>query len=205
MNTPRPNSTPLLAALFLSLPITSVSRADVKLPAVLASHMVLQQGIPLPIWGWAESGEKVTVRFDEQSATAVADAKGNWRVELKPLKADGKAHRITVTGNNIIALEDVLIGEVWLGSGQSNMAYALGNSANELGSLPEIRLLQIPQKYEKKLMQDVEAEWKAFTPDNSRGFSAVLGYFGKRLNEDLNVPIGLPGEHLYKARWLTEP
>ena len=191
MNTPRLNPTPLVTALCLSLAITAASRADVKLPAVLASHMVLQQGVPLPVWGWAETGEKVTVRFDEQNATTTADAKGNWRVELKPLKADGKAHRMTVSGKNTITFDDVLIGEVWLGSGQSNMAYALGKNADELGSLPEIRLLQIPQKYEKKPMQNVEAEWKVFTPDNSRGFSAALGWFGKRLNEELKVPIGL--------------
>src|SRR5437899_686381 len=98
----------------------SPARADVKLPAVIGSHMVLQRDRPLPIWGWAEVGEQVIVTFGEQKATAQADDKGRWKVTLNPVKADGKVHTMTIAGKNKIVLEDILIGEVWLGSGQSN-------------------------------------------------------------------------------------
>ena len=97
------------------------AQAAVKLPKVIASHMVLQRDRPLPIWGWADPGEEVTVRLDDATAAAKADAQGNWKVVLPAVKADGKAHRMTVSGKNKIELDDILIGDVWLGSGQSNM------------------------------------------------------------------------------------
>ena len=110
---------------FVSLLVASSSvpqaQADVKLPKVIGSHMVLQRDRPLPIWGWADPGEEVTVKLDEATATAKADAQGNWKVVLPAVKADGKAHSMTVSGKNKIELDDILIGDVWIGSGQSNM------------------------------------------------------------------------------------
>src|SRR5450631_796182 len=96
-----------IAALGLSFAATA--RADVKLPAVIDSHMVLQRDRPLPIWGWAEPGEEVTVTLDAQKASTKADEKGNWKVTLKPVSADGKTHTMTIAGNNKIVLEDLLI------------------------------------------------------------------------------------------------
>ena len=104
------------------------AQADVKLPKVIGSHMVLQRDRPLPIWGWADPGEEVTVKLDEATATAKADAQGNWKVVLPAVKADGKAHRMTVSGKNKIELDDILIGDVWIGSGQSNMEFGLAGS-----------------------------------------------------------------------------
>ena len=102
---------------------TSVPRAqaDVKLPKVIGDHMVLQRDRPLPIWGWADAGEHVTVKLGEATATAKADPQGNWKVTLPPMKADGKTHSMTISGKNKIEVEDLLVGDVWLGSGQSNM------------------------------------------------------------------------------------
>ena len=109
------------------------AQADVKLPKVIGSHMVLQRDRPLPIWGWADPGEEVTVKLDEATATAKADAKGNWKVVLPAVKADGKAHRMTVSGKNKIELDDILIGDVWIGSGQSNMEFGLAGSIGGQG------------------------------------------------------------------------
>jgi sialate O-acetylesterase len=168
------------------------AHGEVRLPAVLGSHSVLQQGMPLPIWGWADPGEKVLVHLDEQNVPAQADAKGAWRVTLKPLHADGKTHQLTVTGKNTVISDDLLIGEVWLGSGQSNMAYGLGKDAETLAAgAPLIRFLQVPQNLSRTPAKDVQAEWKPLTVETGAGFSAVLAHFGKRLNEELKVPIGL--------------
>src|SRR6478735_8158909 len=94
--------------------------ADVKLPPVLSSHMVLQRGAPVPIWGTAAPDEKVTVKFRDQEKSATADATGKWAVKLDALKAGGP-DKLTVSGKNTVTLDDVLVGEVWVGSGQSNM------------------------------------------------------------------------------------
>lgn len=168
------------------------ARADVKLPSVLGSHMVLQQGMPVPIWGWADPGERVAVRLDDRTVSTQADDKGHWRVDLEPLNADGgKAHQITVTGKNTVTLEDLLIGEVWIGSGQSNMAYGVGKGAGKEADRPEIRLLQVPAVMSKKPAQDVAAEWKPCSAETVAGFSAVLYHFGTRLHDELKTPIGL--------------
>ena len=99
------------------------AQADVTLPKVIGDHMVLQRDRPLPIWGRAAPDEEVTVKVDEATATAKADAQGNWKVVLPAMKADGKAHAMTISGKNKIELEDILIGDVWISSGQSNMEF----------------------------------------------------------------------------------
>ena len=108
---------PVVLLMLFTVPL----RAEVKLPAVLSSHMVLQREMQVPIWGTADPQEKVTVKFRDQTVNAVADDKGQWRIKLAPLKAGGP-DKLTITGSNTLELEDVLVGEVWVGSGQSNMA-----------------------------------------------------------------------------------
>ena len=110
----------------------------------------LERDWPLPVWGWADPGEEVTVELDEATGTVKADAQGNWRVVLPAVKADGKAHRMTVSGKNKIELDDILIGEVWLGSGQSNMEMGLmmcqkGREEVAAANHPNIRLLSDPR------------------------------------------------------------
>ena len=170
--------------------------ADVKLPAVLDSHMVIQRDSPIMIWGWADSGEKVTVTLGGASAEATASDAGKWQVELPALKADGKAHSITVEGRNTIKLEDVLVGDVWVGSGQSNMEWGLNrtNGAAEAIAAADhrnIRLFHVPKVQKPQPADDVNADWKACTPENIPAFSAVLYYFGRTLHEEVEVPIGL--------------
>ena len=177
------------------------ARADVKLPKVFGSHMVLQRERPLPIWGWADPGEEVTVQLDEVARTAKADARGDWKVVLPAVKADGKTHRMTVSGKNKIELDDILIGEVWLGSGQSNMEMGLmmcrnGREEVAAASHPNIRLLLIPRTEAKEPAKDVQSRWVRCQPDTIvaggwNGFSGVIYYFGLRLHKELGVPIGL--------------
>jgi len=183
-----------LAALGLSWATTA--RADVTLPAVIGSHMVLQRDRPLPIWGWAEPGEEVTVTLDAQKVNAKADDKGNWNVTLNPVKTDDKAHTMTVAGKNKIILEDILIGEVWLGSGQSNMQWSINQSqeAKEYTATadrPNVRLFNVPLVQNSAPAKDVKTQWTVCSPKTIGSFSAVLYHFGVRLQKELNVPVGL--------------
>src|SRR5947209_19560843 len=109
----RPLLSGLIALACLATGLAPASRADVKLPSVIGSHMVLQRDKPLPIWGWADPGEEVTVTLGTTSAKARADDGGNWKLTLPARKADGKAHRLTVRGKDKVELDDVLVGEVW--------------------------------------------------------------------------------------------
>ena len=189
---------PCLVAVGLSLfpAFSPRARADVKLPSVIGSHMVLQRDKPLPIWGTADADEEVAVTFAGQSHSVKADAKGNWKVMLSAVKADGKAHALTISGKNKIELTDVLIGEVWVGSGQSNMEWSLAatqkaKEAVAAADHPNIRLFHVPKVQTKAPAADVRASWKPCSPTTVGGFSGVLYYFGLRLHKELGVPVGL--------------
>ncbi len=178
---------PLLAVSLVALPAAMLpARAEVRLPAVIGSHMVLQRDRPLPIWGRAEPGEEVAVRLDDAAPAATkADAQGRWQVVLPAVKTDGKPHRMTVSGRNKIELADILIGEVWLGSGQSNMGCPYNApQAIATANCSQIRLLNLP--YAKS------PAWEISTAEKlARGFSGPLCYFGLRLQKELGVPVGL--------------
>jgi len=135
-------------------------RADVKLPSVLNSHMVLQRDMPIPVWGWAEAGEKVTITIGASSAATTADADGKWKVSLPAMQADGKTHSMKVVGKNTLTLEDILIGEVWVGSGQSNMEWQLRNTngaaeAISAANHPGIRLFHVKKVQKNDPADDV--------------------------------------------------
>lgn len=185
-----------IATILLSFIIAVPVLADVTLPTVLDSHMVIQRDRPVRIWGTADSGEKVSVTLGNETKTATADESGNWLVELGAQAADGKARQIKIAGNNEIVLDDVLVGEVWIGSGQSNMEWQLQSSKNAKeaiagANLPNIRLYHVPKVQTDSPAADIQADWKICTPENVPAFSAVLYYFGKRLGDELDVPIGL--------------
>jgi sialate O-acetylesterase len=184
-----------LCAAFLSCTAAN-SRGEVKLPTVLGSHMVLQRNAPLNFWGWADAGEKVTVTMGDEVATTKTANDGTWKLSLSPQKADSNPRTITIAGNNTIELTNVLIGEVWIGSGQSNMAWVLSNTQGSSEAIaaadhPMIRLFHVPKVQNKEPATDVKADWKVCTPQNVPRFSAVLYYFGLQLQKELNVPIGL--------------
>jgi sialate O-acetylesterase len=182
------------------------ARADVKLPAVLADHMVLQQGMPVPIWGTADAGEEVTVSFGQQKQEAKADDKGHWEVKLTPLTASDKPETLTVSGKNKVELTDILVGEVWICSGQSNMEFGIRNATNgakevEEANHPLLRLFTVPKSIQETPQSDLKkqppgGEWFACSPTTVGeggwgGFTAAGYFFGRDLQQDLKVPIGL--------------
>src|SRR5215470_3963443 len=169
--------------------------ADVKLPAIISDNMVLQQGVKIRIWGNAKPGERVIVTLKNKSANTVADAQGHWQVWLDPLKAGGPLE-LTVKGDNVLTIKNILVGEVWLCSGQSNMEWPLintfgGDQTVAQANYPEIRLFTVTKNTSQTPLADVEGHWVVTTPDNAANFSAVGYFFGRELYQKLKVPIGL--------------
>lgn len=170
--------------------------ADVRVPKFFGDHMVVQQQMPVRIWGWADPGEEVHVSFSEQSATATADQEGNWSVTLPAMAASKTPLTMTIAGQNTIELKDVLIGEVWLCSGQSNMEWTVrqcGNAAEEIANAdhPLIRHIKIPKRPSPTPQIDVDAEWQVCSPETTAGFTAAGYYTAVNLLKELDVPIGL--------------
>lgn len=169
-------------ALSLALLIPGAVRADVKLSAIFSSNMVLQQGMPVPVWGKAAPGESVTVNFLGQKKVVEAGKDGSWVVKLDELKAGGP-HELIVAGKNTVKLDNVMVGEVWLCSGQSNMQWALANTENGKeeaanSTNPNLRL-------------SGGGAWQSASPQSSINFSGTGYYFGRDLQKALNVPVGL--------------
>src|SRR5436190_1669519 len=153
----------VLATLSLFV-LSAATRADVHLPDVIGSSMVLQQKQKVPIWGTADAGEKVTVTFGKKSKTAVADAGGKWRVDLDPMAATFEPQTMTIAGKNTVELKDILIGEVWLVAGQSNMQRLLRETANgdavqAAATHPNIRLFNASREVALKRKQGRLGEW----------------------------------------------
>lgn len=175
---------------------SGTAAGKISMPHIFADHMVLQQKQHNPIWGKASPGATVYVTVADQSYQAVADEKGDWRIKLVPLPVGGP-YKIIVEGDyTIIELADVLVGEVWLCSGQSNMEWRVqhvNHSEIELASAnyPDIRLLSVPRVGIDQPQFDVETQWYKTTPQTVRDFSAVCYFYGRRLHQTLNVPIGL--------------
>ena len=184
-----------LCLIFLFAAFQTVS-ADIRLPDVLASSMVLQQKQAVPVWGTAEPGEAVTVVFGGQKRNTVADGSGRWRVDLAKMKADFTPQTMTITGTNKIELTNILIGEVWLVSGQSNMQRRLSETDNgdaviAAATHPSIRLFNVSREVAFKRRAGKLGEWLACTPESIKEFSAAGYYFGVDLQKELNVPVGL--------------
>ncbi|MGH7980107.1 MAG: sialate O-acetylesterase, partial [Limisphaerales bacterium] len=174
--------------------------ADVRMPHVFGDHMVLQREKPIVIWGWDNPGATVTVQLGRESRRARANTRGEWKVTLPAMPAGGP-FTLTVTGSSTVTYDDVMVGEVWLCSGQSNMEFGMGmvtNSAEEIAAAdhPAIRLLLVRRDWEPQPKDDIMATWKKCTPESVteggwNGFSAVAYFFGRELNEKLGVPVGL--------------
>ena len=170
-------------------------RAEVKLPAIIGDRMVLQREMKVPIWGWADPGEKVTVTLGDQKVEATAGQDGRWKACLEPLKAGGP-FEMTVAGKNSLAIKDILVGEVWVGSGQSNMAMAVRNcnqAEQEIAaaSFPKIRLFTVKPATAPEPLTDVKGEWVECSPQTAGSFSATEFFFGRDLHKALELPVGL--------------
>ena len=181
----------LLLGIYLELPARL--HADVRLPKVLSDHMVLQQNLPLVVWGHADPGESVKVSFRGQEAATQADATGRWRVLLAPM-APGGPFEMAVSGKNSLKLQDILVGDVWICSGQSNMEWPMSqvnNAEQEIAAanFPRIRLFSVKHEVADTPQEDLTGEWTVTTPENIKDFSAVGYFFGRELHKDLNVPV----------------
>jgi len=170
--------------------------ADVRPAKIFSSNMVLQQGTIVPFWGWADSGEQVRVIFNHQTRQTIADKSGRWQVKF-PKMAYGGPFKVEISGNNSLTLENVMVGEVWICSGQSNMEFQVSRSINgeqeiENSNYSNIRLFKVPRRIAQHPESDLEnGEWLVCSPETSPDFSAVGYFFGRALHTDLNVPIGL--------------
>jgi len=201
MNKP---TTLALTAAFSLFVFSSPVVADVRLPAVIGDNMVLLQNSDIPLWGWAEPGETVTVGFGpySQTWTATADDNGKWMVKIGPFDA-GPAYTLTIRGTNTIYLKNVIVGEVWLCSGQSNMETPVNklggwrtgahNHRQEIASAdyPQIRLFTVKKTVADTAQTDCTGAWVVCTPETVADFSATAYFFGRQIHKNFNVPVGL--------------
>ncbi len=170
--------------------------ADVRLPAIFGDHMVLQQNMDAAIWGWAEPEETVIVSGNwGEEASIVADADGKWKLFL-PTPSHGGPYKVVVEGKNTIEIADVMIGEVWLCAGQSNMGWRLsatmqGSEDSATADFPSIRIFRSERSHSHIPKDDVTAEWKVCTPESARLCSAVTFYFARKLHQELGIPVGV--------------
>jgi sialate O-acetylesterase len=189
-----------LVALALAFSWTA-ARAEVRLPRLFGNAAVLQQGLPAPVWGWAAPGEQVTVTFAGQTKTATADAEGKWRVKLDPLTASKTGRELVVAGANTIKLSDILVGEVWVCSGQSNMEWTVGGCLDrdkefaDAARYPIIRHIKVTSNHAGRVRDDLEGNWSVANPGSVGGFTAVGYFFARELVRKLDIPVGLIGSN----------
>jgi sialate O-acetylesterase len=191
---------------FVALALTARAAEPEQRPLLhplFCDHAVLQRAMRLPVWGWTEPGASVTVSFAGQSQQCVAGEDGKWSVKLAPLRASTEPRTLTVTssaGPRSVAVQDVLVGDVWLCSGQSNMEMGIGlcNATNDIATAnyPNLRLLTVPKRVSSAPLDTLECRWTACNPQAVSqggwgGFSATAFYFGRDLQSELKVPIGL--------------
>jgi sialate O-acetylesterase len=179
----------------LALGLASFARADVTLPAIFSDHMVLQGGQSAAVWGWADPGEKIRVSIGEQEQGTRADEAGRWLVHLDPLPPGGP-YRLGVKGRNKVTIDDVLVGEVWLGAGQSNMALPVESARDfpferSRASLPGLRMFTVKAASANTAQTDCRGEWKVCSPETVGDFSATLYFFGREIQAALGTPVGL--------------
>lgn len=201
----------LVAVLFsLVATLTGQARADVTLAEIFGDHMVLQQGAKVPVWGWADPGEKVTVTFGNAHGSAITKADGTWRVDLPPVPLKMAPQVLTVTGKNTVTIQDVLVGDVWFASGQSNMEFGIKSDEKADATIakadePQIRLFMVPKQlslqpqsaFSKVVPGHVEGKWQVCSPAilggnwGANGYSAVAYYFAREIHHVTNHPIGM--------------
>lgn len=198
-----------------SLSLLSPALAAVKLPAIFSNGAVLQRDQAVAVWGWADAGKAVNVSFGTQKKNTTAAADGSWVVKLDAMPASAEARELKASeeGGNEVVVKDVLVGEVWLASGQSNMEWAIkavqkeDQEAAASKPLPLIRMIKVPKKVTHHRQADFEGSWAAATPDQVVNFSAVGYFFARNLHENLKVPVGIINSSWGGTRiepWLAE-
>jgi len=190
---------PALLLLFSARTAWSEAQTKPFLHQLFADHMVLQRDVLAPVWGWAEAEEKITVAFAGQKKTATAREDGRWVVRLDPMPANSGGQTLTVRSgirNLQAAIRNVLVGDVWLCSGQSNMEWYMSRTKNaeqEIAAAnhPNIRLFLVPRRPSLTAQGEVDSKWQVCKPETVEGFSAVAYFFGRHLNQEAKIPIGL--------------
>lgn len=185
-----------LASAILGLVWPSSVRANVTLPGIISNHMVLQKSTHVPIWGKADAGEEITVSVAGKSGKATAGADGKWMVSLDLSEAQQGPFEMTVKGKNSLTISDVVVGEVWVAGGQSNMVFSLANAIDAAEELPKagnplLRQYRVERATSATPVEMGKGVWQIATPQTAAGFSAVGYYFGKILQNKLQVPVGL--------------
>jgi sialate O-acetylesterase len=182
--------------LLLSVVLTPAVRADPRMPHLFSDHMVLQRDMPVRVWGWADPNESIEVTLAGMSQKTVAASDGRWAVALSPHAAGGP-FILEVRGKKTVRLMDIVMGEVWVASGQSNMTYALAGAATGAQAVakaddPYLRFFTVPKRIAVAPQMDtLPAAWELSTPDTAKGFSAVAYYFARDLRRSLGVPVGV--------------
>ena len=192
------------AALLVLVAVRAGAAADHPfLHPLFCDHAVLQRGVAVPVWGWSTPGSKITVTFTGQTRTTIVGSDGQWLVKLKSMRASSEARVLSVTNSTThesAVIQDVLVGDVWLCSGQSNMEMGMlfCNASNDIATanFPQIRLLTVPHHIATSPVELLQCHWLPCSPDVLKdggwgGFSATAFYFGRELNRDLKIPIGL--------------
>ncbi len=180
----------------LILVLAQLAYADITLPRIFGDNMVLQRNKPIPVWGWAGANEKVTIQFNKQLKTIKADKTGQWKITLDPEQAGGP-WQLTVKGKNSLTINNILVGEVWICSGQSNMEWVVNSTNNKdeeikNANFPQIRHFKVPNKIATTPQKDLTGgEWKVCSPQTVADFTAVGYFFARDLYQQLNVPVGL--------------
>ncbi|GGI25348.1 sialate O-acetylesterase [Pedobacter mendelii] len=175
--------------------ISAASQAEIKLPNLVGNNMVLQRDKPIKIWGYGEIGEKIQIAFAGKNVKTVVDANGKWQVKIPKMQAGGPFEMI-LQGKNKIILSNILIGDVWICSGQSNMEFNLQDVLNadvevKQANFPQIRLYSIDKQISLTQKDDSKGNWNLCTSENAKYFPAIGYFFGRRINQDLKVPVGL--------------
>lgn len=194
------------AILSLLLLTPSLLFAELSVPHFFSDHMILQRERAAAIWGKADAGVEVTVSFKGKSATIKAAADGKWRAQIETGAADAKGAVLTISaGADKIEIQDVLVGEVWFASGQSNMFYTMNRSPEYAGLIaesnhPALRMFNAPLVTAEANQEDIDGSWKAATPETVADYSAVAFFFARKLHLELGVPVGV-----IKSAWGGKP
>jgi sialate O-acetylesterase len=175
--------------------VSATVHADVRVPRIFSEHMVLQRDKPAQVWGWAEPGERVSVKFGGQNLSGMANQEGAWSIKLAPMPANATPQDLVVSGNNTLTFSDILVGDVWMVSGQSNSVFAMGGcndaASTATADVPTIRFSGYWELFAGAPQRDGGASWNVLSPGSAGNCSAIGYYFARRIHREIGIPIGI--------------